>query len=220
MSIFKDGLIVNIIESPSAMDLRQGRSEGKMLTAALDLVGLPHSYSLVGNYTEFMDALGRKLVLGADKHKRLPSLHLSMHGSTDGVQLTDGKLLTWADLNWKLRLINSKLKHTLVVCLSSCYGLSGAVMIRSETIKGSLKENAPFRLFVSNLDAVTWSDAATAFATFYHHLAKGTDMLDLVRVMRVASGNDAFFGLFAGEKAGEVGVLGTTEVKKSIERGS
>lgn len=49
---------VNIIESPSPQDRAFDRTEGKMLKAALDLVELPYTYSLVGNYSEFMQALG------------------------------------------------------------------------------------------------------------------------------------------------------------------
>ena len=208
---------VNIIESPSKQDLADGRSEGKMLTAALDLIGLPYEYSLVSNYGEFMDALGRKVVLGVQKHKRVPALHLSMHGNVDGVVLTDGKFLPWSDLNWKLRIANSKLHHTLIVCLSSCHGLQGAAMLRNDTVKGNIQEDPPFRLLVSNLKSVRWSDAAVAFSTFYHHLARGTDLLDLVRIIRVASGNDDFFGLLVGDSTSNVAVLGAEHVKRGIE---
>jgi len=58
--MFSGMTFINIIESPSKEDLAAGRSEGKMLTAALELAHLPHSYSLVGNYSEFMTAPGNR----------------------------------------------------------------------------------------------------------------------------------------------------------------
>jgi hypothetical protein len=208
---------VNIIESPSRRDLAEGRSEGKMLIAALNLIGLPYEYSLVSTYSEFMEALGRKLALGIQKYGSLPVLHFSMHGNERGVVLTDRRFLPWNDLNWKLRLVNSRLRNTLIVCLSSCHGFQGAAMIRDDTVKGGIEDDAPFRLLVSNLRSVPWSDAAVAFSTFYHHLARGTQLLELVRIIRIASGNDEFFGLLVGASTSQVLVLGTEAVKRGIE---
>lgn len=51
--MFKGRYFANIIESPSESDRADGRSEGKVLTAALDLIGLPYHYSNVANYKEF-----------------------------------------------------------------------------------------------------------------------------------------------------------------------
>lgn len=216
--VLRGQLFVNIIESPSPADLRAGRSEGKMLTSTLDLIGLPFEYSLVQNYSEFMDALGRKTSQGVDSHKRVPVLHLSMHGSHAGLALTDGKFLSWADLNWKLRLLNRKLGHVLIVCLSSCHGLFGLRMLRQETAAGLIEHDPPFRLLISNLDPVPWSDAAVAFATFYHLLERGRDQFEMVRAMRMASGNDRFFGLLAGtDVSDEIYVLGTEELVKALQ---
>jgi hypothetical protein len=214
--MFSGMIFINVIESPSESDLTSGRSEGKMLTAALELAGLPHSYSLVTNYTEFMTALGKWTVAATNEHKRVPVIHLSMHGSPEGVVLTDGKFLPWADLNWKLRMINLNLKDILIVCLSSCYGLSGLRMLK-ETAYGVLEHQQPFRLLVSNLDPVPWSDAAVAFSTFYHLLERGKNPLEAVTAMRVASGNEGFFGLLTGDTLDDkVIVLGSDQLRKAV----
>lgn len=202
---------VNIIESPSPQDRAVDRTEGKMLKAALDLVELPYTYSLVGNYSEFMQALG------SWNDQRVPVIHLSMHGSPEGLVLTDGHFLPWNDLNWKFRLLNMKLQNTLFVCLSSCYGLSGLRMLR-ETVHGTLQEHAPFRLLVSNTDSVRWSDAAIGFATFYHLMERGKNPAEMVSGMRAASGNDNFFGLLVGNPPeSKVLVLGSEQLRKSVE---
>jgi hypothetical protein len=208
---------INVIESPSSADLAVGRSEGKMLTAALDLAGLRYAYSLVENYSQFMNALGKQTV-EAYEHDRVPVIHLSMHGSPEGLVLTDGRFLSWRDLNWKFRLINLRLNHVLIVCLSSCYGLSGLRMLRGETAHGILESQPPFRLLVSNLNPVPWSDAAIAFSTFYHLLERGKNPNELVAAMRMASGNDDFFGLMAGKTIdGEILVLGTEQLCKALD---
>lgn len=215
--MFSGMTFINVIESPSKEDLAAGRSEGKMLTAALELACLPHSYSLVGNYSEFMTALGKWTTDATNEHKRVPVIHLSMHGSPDGVVLTDGKFLPWADLNWKFRMINLKLKDILVVCLSSCYGLSGLRMLK-ETTHGILEHQKPFRLLVSNLNPVPWSDAAVAFSTFYHLLERGKNPLEMITAMRIASGNDGFFGLLTGNTLDEqVIVLGSDQLRKAVD---
>lgn len=214
--MFAGKTFINIIESPSKADLEAGRSEGKMLTAALDLAELPYLYSLVSNYQEFMTALG-KWTVDAIARERVPVIHLSMHGSPNGLVLTDGHFLPWADLNWKFRMINVKLNHILVVCLSSCYGLSGLQMLREEAY-GMLENQPPFRLLVSNLDRVPWSDAAIAFSTFYHLLERGKNPLEMVSAMRVASANDAFFGLLIGNEPDEqVIVLGSDQLRKAVD---
>lgn len=214
--MFAGKTFINIIESPSKADREAGRSEGKMLTAALDLAELPYLYSLVSNYQEFMAALG-KWTVDAIARERVPVIHLSMHGSPNGLVLTDGHFLSWADLNWKFRMINVKLNHILVVCLSSCNGLSGLQMLREEAY-GMLENQPPFRLLVSNLDRVPWSDAAIAFSTFYHLLERGKNPLEMVSAMRVASANDAFFGLLIGNQPDEqVIVLGSDQLRKAVD---
>jgi hypothetical protein len=215
--MFSGMTFINVIESPSNQDIEAGRSEGKMLTAALELTGIPYSYSLVANYVEFMAALGKWTVEATNEHKRIPVIHLSMHGSQDGLVLTDGHFLPWADLNWKFRMINLNLKHILIVCLSSCYGLSGLRMLR-ETAHGILEHQPPFRLLVSNISPVPWSDAAAAFSTFYHLLERGKNPLEMVKAMRVASSNEGFFGLLTGNALDDkVIVLGSEQLQKAID---
>jgi hypothetical protein len=163
-------------------------------------------------------ALGKRTVEASNEYERVPVIHLSMHGSPEGMVLTDGHFLPWADLNWKFRMINLKLNHTLIVCLSSCYGLSGLRMLRGETAHGILENQPPFRLLVSNLEPVHWSDAAIAFSTFYHLLERGKNLNELVTSMRVASGNDKFFGLMAGNKINDnLIVLGTDQLRKALD---
>lgn len=213
--LFAGKTFINIIESPSTADRESDRSEGKMLTAALDLAELPYLYSLVSNYQEFMTALGRWAVDEVAR-ERVPVMHLSMHGSPRGLMLTDGHFLPWADLNWKFRMINQKLNHILVVCLSSCHGLSGLQMLREDAYAG-LKQ-PPFRLLVSNLKRVPWSDAAIAFATFYHLLERGKNPLEMVTAMRAASVNNGFFGLLIGnEPDQQVIVLGSDQLRKAVD---
>lgn len=184
---------VNIIESLAQRDLSEGRSEGELLQAGLKLIGIPYKYSLVGTRREFLDALGRVTVEGTEEFPRIPWFHFSMHGSREGIVLTNSEFLSWKDLNWKLRMINRKMGNLVVVCMSSCFGLSGYKMLQ-ESVVGDLKDTPPFGLLVGNVVAVPWSDAGIAYLTLYHLLSKGVGFHEAVVGMRAASGNEGFFG--------------------------
>lgn len=185
---------VNIIESLAQRDLSIGRSEGELLQAGLKLIGIPYKYTLVRTRGEFLDALGRVTVQGTQEFKRIPWFHFSMHGCREGIELTNSEFLPWKDLNWKLRMINGKMDHLVVVSMSSCSGLSGYRMLQEEVIGDSLQETPPFGLLIGNVVDVPWSDAGIGYLTLYHLLSKGVGFHDAVVGMRVASGNEGFFG--------------------------
>src|SRR5688572_4013746 len=96
---------VYVIESPSASDLLDGRTEGQALCGVLDLAEIPRSYSLVTNLDTLSSALTSRLVEAWERFGVLPVLHLSLHGNEDGVGLTDGTFVTWDQLRRTLRPI-------------------------------------------------------------------------------------------------------------------
>lgn len=189
-----EGTWVNIIESVAQHDILEERSEGELLKAGLKLIGIPFRYSLVRDYGEFMDALGKGTLEGTTEFGRLPALHFSMHGSNAGVVLTSEKQLSWQDLSWKLRLLNGKFQNLLLVCMSSCRGLGGYQMLLEGMVSSELQATAPFALLVGNVNDVPWSDAGIAYLTFYHLRSKGVGFHEAIQGMRIASGNRGFFG--------------------------
>ena len=142
---------VNIIESPGHAELAGGISEGRGMMAEFDRIGIRYKYSLVQDYGEFMVAMGKTLTEGVREFKAIPMLHFSMHGSSEGIQLTDRRFLDWRDLSWKLRLLNQAFARRLVVCMSSCYGLSGYKTLLEGMAVGELTNVPPYGLLVGNV---------------------------------------------------------------------
>ena len=106
---------VYIVESPSAPDIYHGRSEGYLVSNAVRLDGIPSVTRTAINAEAFEAALRLGLPEAMKLHPDLtPVLHLSAHGSTDGIQLSSGETLSWQDLKALLVPINTSLGNMLV----------------------------------------------------------------------------------------------------------
>lgn len=184
---------VHIIESPSGIDLLDGRTEGRVLSEALRVAGIPHCYNLASDKQMLLEALGNRLASAWKSHNRLPMLHLSMHGNNDGVQLTSGEFLTWHELRNALLPAIRAMQGGLLVCMSSCFGLSGCRMAMYSD------EEPPFWALVGNSGSATWADAAIAYVSFYHLFFKGFPLTTCVDSMKVASGDYQFMCFFGQE---------------------
>ena len=177
---------VYVIESPTSNDLLDGRTEGRALTEALALARIPSWYGLVTDQDTMHSAIRQRLS-EAWKHWQLPPvLHLSMHGSQDGVDLTNGSFLSWHDLRGLLLPLNRAMQGGLLICMSTCFGSSGCRMAMYEDSEPT------FWALVGNAGASLWADAAVAYITFYHLFFKGVPVVTCVNAMCVASADTNF----------------------------
>lgn len=180
---------VYIIESPSAPDLYHGRSEGALLASALRLDGIPCVTRTAINREAFVAALriglpeAMKLFQG-----RHPILHISAHGASQGIQLSDGDIVAWADLQQLLTPVNGSLGGALLLCMSSCKGYSACRM----AMQAEADAAYPYFAMVGNFGEPTWSDTTVSYLTFYHLLAKGHTIPGAVAAMNAASGLDSW----------------------------
>ncbi len=185
---------VHIVESPSPEDLLDSRTEGKVLSEALDLAGIKRFYNLAANEEMFKKAIWDRLLecwqMVPDKN---PIIHLSMHGNEHGIVLTDGCLISWDQLRAALKHLTEGMKGGLLICMSSCFGASGCRMAMHSDAE------TPFLALVGHISEATWSDAAVAYVTFYHLLFKGESLEKAVDGMRAASGDPCFM-FFQGEQ--------------------
>lgn len=177
---------VHIIESPSANDLLDGRTEGRSLSEVLNLAEIPHCYNLVTNLETLNIALDTRLLEAAEECGLDPILHLSMHGDKDGVGLTDGTRLSWSKLRTLLAPLTNEMEGGLLICMSSCFGSAGCRM----AMHGGTDQ--PFLALVGNNESVLWEDAAVAYVTFYHLLFKGIAIDQCVERMKWASDDHNF----------------------------
>lgn len=176
---------VYIVESPSAPDLYHGRSEGERVANTLRLDDVPCVTRTAINQDAFVAALrlglpeAMKLLPG-----RYPILHLSAHGSSDGLQLSSGQTIDWNALRELLMPINEGLKGALMLCMSACSGFSACQMAMQQG-----ETPHPYLVMVGNFGTPTWSDTAVAYLAFYHLLAKGQTISSAVEAMKAASGD-------------------------------
>jgi hypothetical protein len=179
-------LFVYVVESPSAPDLYHGRSEGELVARAVRLDSIPSVTRTVINPVAFEAALRLGLVEAMKEMPgRIPVLHVSAHGSQEGIQLSSGDDLSWAAFEALLTPINESLGGSLVLCMSACNGYSACRMAMQKP-----DGPHPYLAMVGNFRTPTWSDTAVAYSAFYHLLSKGHGIRQAVESMKAASGND------------------------------
>lgn len=178
---------VYIVESPSAPDLYHGRSEGALVANALGLDHIPCVTRTAINPEAFVAALRIGLPEAMKQFPgRYPILHVSAHGAAQGIQLSSGDFVTWADLRQMLVPINESLGGALLLCMSACEGYSACQM----AMQPQESVTHPYFAMVASYGQPTWSDTAVSYLAFYHLLAKGRTIPEAVHAMNAASGVD------------------------------
>ncbi|SRR6266571_409302 len=187
---------IYVIESPSAPDLYHRRSESDMIEQAVGLNGIPSVARMAISREAFEAAVRIGLREAMQQYPTLlPILHISAHGDQNGLELSNGDIITWEELRTLLTPANEALQGGLMVCMSCCEGYAGIRMAMFE------EESAlPFFALVGSSTSPTWPETAIGFATFYHLVAKGQDIQDAVAAMRTASGVSEFFVTTADEQ--------------------
>ena len=180
---------VYVIESPSAVDLYHRRSEGEIIQQAAKLNEIPcivkTAISLQAFEASLKIGLKESMTVFTD---RIPIIHISAHGDSEGIQLSNGDVIDWRHLKEHLRPINSALNNSLLVCMSCCEGYSGIRMAMHIE-----DPDFPFLALVGNPEKPSWAETAVAYTAFYHLLAKGEYIKVATEGMCAASGNKNFF---------------------------
>jgi hypothetical protein len=186
---------VYIIESPSAIDIYHNRSEGDLLSKVIRLNQIPCASRLTINLEAFIAALRVGLSEEMQVNPNLvPVLHISAHGYSEGIEFSNGEIITWDQLRHLLNPINKALNGGLLLCMSTCKGYSGSRMAMFLD-----QDDHPFFAIVGNSEEPSWPETAVAFTTFYHLIANGHFITESVNAMRIASGNQFFFVTTAEE---------------------
>jgi hypothetical protein len=179
---------VFVIESPSAADLYHRRGEGEIIKQAAELNGIMCVVKTAISLQAFEACLKFSIVDAMNMAPDcIPVVHISAHGNSHGIQLSDGYQMSWAELRDHLRPVNQAIGGVLVVCMSSCEGYSGIRMAMH------LEDSElPYFALVGCGSQPTYSETAVGYATFYHQLWRGVHIDTAVGAMRVASGNNHF----------------------------
>jgi hypothetical protein len=201
MSKLKDICKIFIIESPSLDDLMEDRTESASLSEILSLAEIQHSYKKVASKDKlilYLSEIVKEIKLDQKKWGSI-TLHFSCHGNGNGIGLSNGDFVNWADLYGILKVFNDTLgyiepKYTqkfvpVNLHFSSCEGFN-AIAIKN------MGEEAPYLALVGPSEAVEWADSLMAFAALYHNIIhKSLGMRAAINAMNNVNGFDNIFRL-------------------------
>ena len=157
-----------VIESPSSFELYDDRPGRNVLVQALRLAEVPCVFHCALSREAFCEALDSGLKEATARlQPKLPLIHLSSQGHPDGVPLSSGEMISWAELNELLRPVNTALNGHLVVSMSGCEGYCEALMAMHPD-----DQSRPFSALLGSSQETHWSEAAVGYAVFYHRSRK------------------------------------------------
>lgn len=211
---------VCIIESPSPDDRLLNRREALAISEALRLANIRNKVFDVSGEASFTESLKEIRDYCAIRHSVLVQgertkyvvprlfLHISCHGNEQGIGFTDGHFCDWFDLGKRLLslakdigLYDSAVSPcaNLLLCMSSCRGLHAKAMASSP-------QECPFMCLIGCKENVQWTDAVTAFNTFYHQaITKERTIPNIIQSINDASLSPEVFELVTVKDVGVEG---------------
>lgn len=166
---------IYVVESPGAEDLLDGRNEGDSLVRVLKLAEIEVVYFMAINAEMFekaFDQIETAILNQPDLRTAMPIIHISAHGSADGIELSDGDTIYWDKLTSLLQKIHSNIGPVslppplpqdvpkISLCLSSCSAFAN--------YKTAISRPPPLQSMVGPIRDIGWCESMLAFATFYY----------------------------------------------------
>lgn len=206
--LLKDLTEVHIIESPNKIDIEIDRKEGYALGEALRLSNVKYSIYNVIDKNSFTNAINQIIEKTRDNKKYIGAvtIHISMHGNTEGLRLTSDEIISWE--MFAIELVKFKDTHSLIslpdgihkispiaLSFSSCEGYNGY------KINDFSKENESlFMHIIGPIIPVSWVDSLIAFTTFYHNtLNHNIGLIESIKRMNSAANLDNVFHFRMGK---------------------
>lgn len=204
----KDITKIYIIESPSSTDILDNRKEGYALSEILKLADIQNQYYNVVDRKNLFECLNRihndaKTINGGLGHV---IMHISMHGNSDGLGLTNEEFISWKEFAVILSDFNTKLGYIdfgngfkcspIAINMSSCKGFNAKAINEYST-------ESLYSTLVGPIESVNWSDSLLAFATYYHNTIHKTNTIRVaVDVMNKSAGLKNIFQVDAAKGLG------------------
>lgn len=172
------------IESVSPSDRMDGRSESNRLkehiTSVINARGtthFQHDFADVLDKTQFNERMAKiELDISGEMENNdvLPFLHISCHGSTEYLKMTNGEIL-WEDLRELIQPISESCNGRLVLCISACNGISTA------SVGGN--PSSPLNcLIIAPKGKPTWDQCEEGFKWLYESLILMKSVPDKISV--------------------------------------
>jgi hypothetical protein len=197
------------VESPSALDFFENRTECQTLQAVCRLLGHEFASTLVRSKAEFTTALDHATSINPDliperERCRPLCLHIAAHGDTTGLALGADRL-SWEDLAGCLWDFFERMEHypgARILVISACSASNQkltTVFQRKAKNQDTPEPPAYVITTVGNDEGeLYWSDSVVAWSIFYHQigkavLAKKDIQLILDKIQLVGAGKLKYF---------------------------
>ena len=185
---------VQIIES-----LRPGDyPTGLLLYEDLEPLGIALQPSISTQFTqvetkaEFLDLL-KSIGENSKRTGDSPIIHIEVHGSDQGIQVTSGECLSWFEFKDELTAINEASRLNLLVLLAACDGVHLFHIIQPT-------DRAPFYAMIGPNRDVSEGELLAGVTTFYKTLFESNDAVIAWRAMNKAvSSEKRTFSVFTAE---------------------
>ena len=182
-----------ILESPPDDDFFNNRSEADLLISSLKLLEIPAVKRTVVSDQYFEEAISVDSIMKfASETRRLPIVHISAHGDSEGFELLDSTIISWEFFIDYLKPINKILDGNLILCMLTCRGSFAHEMIYIE-------QEITFSNLIGCLENIEWRDTLVGFLTFYHLYNKGYSIEKAVNGTNEATGSKYFKHFYGKE---------------------
>lgn len=174
-------IAVHIIESPSHEDLFEGRMEGRALSLALNLHGIPLTHRLVARPAQLLKAIRLARIEHETRFRGYTAaIHLACHASMkSGVQTTNRRSVPWSRL--AAEFPKPGFGEGAWLCMSACEGL--AALLDLAALGGG-----GIGWIVGSPSKPVFSETLVGFSTLYYQLHRGgVSFHDALVAMRTAS---------------------------------
>ena len=179
---------IYVIESLKPCDLKTGESlYYDKIVHLCEANSLGHAFAKPADAQEFRAALRAIAQDCRQNPEILPWIHIDAHGcdDRDGLILTSGEFIPWADLAEECRTINSFSRNNLVVVLAACFGLE----VVTVDAMAKLDRVGPFFAMVGPPDGPSAGQIEAAFPGFYDQIFTDGDMGKAMASIRVDFGD-------------------------------
>lgn len=174
---------VLVIESPSALDCFENRTESQTLQAVCKLFGHEFASTLVRSETEFRTALAHATsinpgLIPVGERRRPLCLHIACHGGDAGLAL-GADSLSWEELAsclWDFFQGMNHYEGPLILVISACC-VSGRKITNVFQTKAKARPKSKIPAYVittvgDDKGLVDWADSVLAWSIFYHQVGK------------------------------------------------
>lgn len=113
--------------------------------------------------------------------------HFVGHGNSEGIGFKHTQeLVKWKELSSDLSKINIAASNTLVVNMTSCFGLNGIKTVNP------FHEETPFFGLIGFTKTLNSKIAKQANEIFYREFFKGTSINEILKILKAETSNDNF----------------------------